>query len=69
VAVGGFLVQGLLAAGDPPDWTKWLSPWHWYLGRPALVDGWSWPAVAIPLGVTAILMAAATLSFERRDRR
>jgi ABC-2 type transport system permease protein len=69
VAVGGFLLQGLLAASDPPGWTRWLTPWHWYLGRPALVDGWTWPAIAIPLVATVVLVAAAVLSFERRDLR
>lgn len=69
VAAGGFLLQGLLAASDPPGWTRWSSPWHWYLGRPALVDGWTWPAVAVPLLVTALLVLVATLAFERRDLR
>jgi ABC-2 type transport system permease protein len=69
VAVGGFLLQGLLAASDPPGWTKWLTPWHWYLGRPALVEGWTGPALAIPLAAAAVLVVAATLSFERRDLR
>lgn len=69
VAVGGFLLQGLLAASDPPAWTRWISPWHWYLGRPAMVDGWTWSAIAIPLAGTFLLVVVATLSFERRDLR
>jgi ABC-2 type transport system permease protein len=69
VAVGGFLVQGLLAASDSPGWIRWLTPWHWYLGRPALVHGWTWPAIAVPLGVTVVLLVVAALSFERRDLR
>jgi ABC-2 type transport system permease protein len=69
VAVGGFLLQGLLAASDPPGWMPWLSPWHWYLGRPALVDGWTWPMVVIPAIGTAALVALGTLRFEARDLR
>jgi ABC-2 type transport system permease protein len=69
VAVGGFLLQGLLAASAPPGWTRWLIPWHWYLGRPALVDGWTWAAIVIPLGLTVVFVVVATRSFERRDLR
>lgn len=69
VAAGGFLLQGLLAASEPPAWTKWLSPWHWYLGRPALVDGWTWAAIVIPLGLIVVLVVSATAAFERRDLR
>jgi ABC-2 type transport system permease protein len=69
VAVGGFLLQGLLASSDPPGWALWSSPWHWYLGSPALVDGWTWPMIAIPLAATAVLVALGTARFETRDLR
>lgn len=68
-AIGGFLLQGLLAASDPPGWARWLSPWHWYLHRPAIVEGWTWPMLVLP-GVGAVaLVALGTLRFERRDLR
>jgi ABC-2 type transport system permease protein len=68
-AVGGFLLQGLLAASDPPGWTRWLSPWHWYLGSPALIEGWTWPMIIVPAIGTAALVALGTARFEARDLR
>jgi hypothetical protein len=46
-----------------------LSPWHWYLGRPLLVDGPGIAAFAIPLGLIAAFLLAGDRRFEVRDLR
>lgn len=69
LTAGGFLLQSLAQLADPLRFLRWLSPWQWFLDRPAVVDGW--PAVALPgLGVVAVSTLAVglgTLRFERRD--
>lgn len=68
-AIGGFLLQGLLAANDPLGWAPWLSPWHWYLGNPALVEGWTWTMIAVPVTGTAALVTVGIARFQARDLR
>jgi ABC-2 type transport system permease protein len=69
VGAAGYLVEGLLALGDAADPLRFVSPWHWYLGRNMLVDGVALDAVVAPLLASAMLVALATRLFERRDLR
>jgi ABC-2 type transport system permease protein len=69
VAAGGYLLQGLLAAARTPAWTRYASPWHWYLRRNMLVDGVDPIAFVLPLVVVAALFLASIVAFDRRDLR
>lgn len=69
LAVGTYLLQGLLAAARSPDSFRWLSPWHWYLGHNMLIEGPSATAVVLPVAGTALVLLALTPRFTRRDLR
>lgn len=69
VGVAGYLIEGLLALGDAADPLRFVSPWHWYLGRNMLVDGVAPDAIVPPLLASALLVGSATRLFGRRDLR
>lgn len=66
-AVGGYLVQGLLAAADAPAAVQQLNPWHWYLERNMLIEGATLSALLLPLVAACVVLAAGAISFVRRD--
>jgi ABC-2 type transport system permease protein len=69
VAVAGYLVETVLAAAGDLGIVRQLSPWHWYLDHNMLAEGATPAAVALPLVVTAALLAASWVIFQRRDLR
>jgi ABC-2 type transport system permease protein len=69
VAIAGYLVEGLVAVSDAVRPLRHVSPWHWYLGRNMLTDGIAPDAVAPPLLLSAVLLAAGIHLFARRDLR
>lgn len=69
LAVGGSVVEGLLAAAGWSGPLVWLSPWHWYLDRNLLVEGAPLVALVAPLVLSAVLLAVADRGFDRRDLR
>jgi ABC-2 type transport system permease protein len=69
VAVAGYLVQGLVAVSEAIHPFRYVTPWHWYLGRNMLADGPAPDAIVVPLVLSAALLAASTLLFARRDLR
>lgn len=69
LAAAGYLLQGLLAAARTPEPSRFASPWHWYLRHNMLVDGPDPIAFALPLLLSAALLAVSLASFERRDLR
>ena len=69
VAGGGYLLQGLLAAARAPGWTRYASPWHWYLRRNMLVEGIDPLAFVLPIVVVAASFVVALAVFRRRDLR
>lgn len=69
VAVAGYLVMGLLALTDVIAPLRYITPWHWYLGRNMLTDGVAPDAIAVPLLLSVALLAAGTRLFARRDLR
>lgn len=46
-----------------------LSPFHWYLGADALVEGMHWGWAAVFGAATAVLLLAALRLYDRRDLR
>jgi ABC-2 type transport system permease protein len=69
VAVAGYLVETVLAAAGDLGIVRQLSPWHWYLEHNMLAEGATLAAVALPLAITAVLLAASWVMFQRRDLR
>ncbi len=67
VAVAGYLVEGLLAVSDAIRPFRFVSPWHWYLGRNMLTDGPAPDAIVLPLVLSAVALAGAVVLFSRRD--
>lgn len=69
VAAAGYVVQGLLSLSDAVAPLRFVSPWHWYLGRNMLTDGVAPDAVVVPLVLSVALAAASVPVFARRDLR
>ena len=69
VAVGGYVLQGLIAATETLEPARFVSPWHWYLERNLLVSAPGFQAVLLPLLVSAAVTLAGAWAFVRRDLR
>ena len=69
VAVVGYLVQGLAGVTAALEPFRFLTPWHWYLGRNMLAAGVAPEAILAPLAVAVALVGPTLPVFERRDLR
>ena len=69
VAVGSFLVYGLLPLSDRFAWGRGVSLWYPYAANEPLVRGVDPVHVLILLGVIAAATVAGLLVFDRRDLR
>jgi ABC-2 type transport system permease protein len=69
VAVAGYLLQGLVGLSDAIRPLRFVSPWHWYLGRNMLAHGVAPDAIVVPLVLSVVLFAAGAGAFLRRDLR
>lgn len=69
LAVAGYLLQGLLGLSDAVRPLRFVSPWHWYLGRNMLAHGVAPDAIVVPLALSAVIFAAGAGAFLRRDLR
>jgi ABC-2 type transport system permease protein len=67
VAVLAYLANGVFPQLDGLAWTRAMSPWHWYLGGEPLKNGLQTGDALLLLAVTAVLVAAGSWSFNRRD--
>ena len=67
VAVLAYLANGVFPQLQGLEWTRDLSPWHWYLGGEPLKHGLQAGDALLLLMVTLVLVAAGTLLFNRRD--
>lgn len=68
-AVVGYLLQGLVGLSDAIAPLRFVSPWHWYLGRNMLAQGVAPDALVMPLVLSAAIFAAGAAAFVRRDLR
>jgi ABC-2 type transport system permease protein len=69
VAVAGYLLQGLIGLSDIIRPLRFISPWHWYLGRNMLAQGVAPDAIIVPLVLSAVIFVAGAGAFLRRDLR
>ena len=67
VAVLAYLASGFFPQVEGLEWTRQVSPWHWYLGGEPLKNGLQAVDSLLLLAVTLGLVAAGTLLFNRRD--
>ena len=67
MAVLAYLANGVFPQLQGLEWTRDLSPWHWYLGGEPLKHGLQAGDALLLLVVTMVLVAAGTLLFNRRD--
>ncbi|MFF3670252.1 ABC transporter permease [Microtetraspora malaysiensis] len=66
-AIGGYVVETLGRSVDAISWLRVISPFHYFLdGRP-IYQGWPVGDYLVLLAATAVLLAVAVLTFDRRD--
>jgi len=66
-AVLAYLANSVFPQVAALEWTRSLSPFHWYLGGDPLTNGLQWPGTLALAGTTLVLAAAGTYLFTRRD--
>jgi ABC-2 type transport system permease protein len=66
-AVIAYLANGVFPQVEGLEWTRDLSPWHWYLGGEPLKHGLQVGGSLLLLAVTVGPVAAGTWRFNRRD--
>lgn len=69
VAVGTYVLHGIAAAAPAVRELRVLSPWWWLLDRNLLVHDPTFLSLGLPLVLSAALLAAGIVAFERRDLR
>lgn len=67
IAVLAYLANSVFPQVAALDWTPTISPFHWYLGGDPLTNGVQWGGVAALAITAAVLAAAGTARFTRRD--
>ncbi|WP_422773885.1 ABC transporter permease [Plantactinospora sp. WMMC1484] len=67
VAVLAYLANSVFPQVEGAEWLAELSPFHWYLGGQPLVNGFQAGGALLLLGTSALLVAAGTWAFNRRD--
>jgi ABC-2 type transport system permease protein len=66
-AVVAYVLHGLSNQVPSLGWLRWLSPFHYYIGDDPLRTGFHAGSLLVPVAVTALLVAAGTRLFARRD--
>lgn len=69
VAVGGYLLQGLIAVSDAARPARFVSPWHWFLERNLLIHAPSPQATVLPAALALAFGGVGVWRFRRRDLR
>jgi len=67
VAAASYLVSSLAPVIDWVHTIRWTSLFYWTVGDNQIVDGLSWSAVAVLVGVAVVLLAAVIPAFRRLD--
>jgi ABC-2 type transport system permease protein len=67
VAVLAYLANGVFPQVQGLEWTREVSPWHWYLGGEPLKHGLQAGDALLLLVMTLVLVAAGTWVFNHRD--
>ena len=67
VAVAGYLANGIIPQVEGFEWVKGLSPFDWLTGADPLTNGIPVGDSLMMAGLIAVLVAAGTWAFARRD--
>jgi ABC-2 type transport system permease protein len=67
VAVAAFMADALAGMLQDGDWLSALSPFGWYLGGEPLTEGVDPLGFLLLLGLAALALVVAVVTFERRD--
>jgi ABC-2 type transport system permease protein len=67
VAFASYLLNSLAPVVDAPESVRWFSPFYYFIGGDPLRNGLNAGHVAVLLGLTAILLVAGIVVFDRRD--
>ena len=67
ITVAAFFVNGLAPLVDELSWAQNLSPFYWIQGPDRLTNGFSPGWSLLMVAVTAVLVVAAVIGFDRRD--
>jgi ABC-2 type transport system permease protein len=69
VAVAGYVVRGIADSVPEVSWWRWLSPFHYYIGSDPLHNGFNLGYLLVLAVASAVFVAVALVSFDRRDVR
>ncbi|MEU8231126.1 ABC transporter permease subunit [Actinoplanes sp. NPDC048967] len=67
VAVLAYLANSVFPQVAALEWTRNVSPFHWYLGGEPLTNGVQWGGAAALAGTAVVLAAVGVFRFGRRD--
>lgn len=67
IAVFGYIGNTVAAGIDGLSWLQDISPFFYYSGGEPLRNGMQWGHAAVLLGISAVLVLVAMISFNRRD--
>lgn len=69
VIVGLYLFTNVWQELGPAGWARFISPFYYFDRSRALIPGYAFdvPAAAVLLAMAAVMLAAATWAFQRRD--
>ncbi|WP_162909433.1 ABC transporter permease subunit [Aggregatilinea lenta] len=67
LAAGTYLLHSMADLAGIPEWLQRLSPWYYYNGARAIVDGFSAGNVALLLVLSVALVGVSLWGFQRRD--
>lgn len=69
IAVGGYLLQGVIAVSEPARPLRFASTWHWYLSQNLLTSGLQAEWIVVFLILSAAMAVVGGWVFLRRDLR
>ena len=69
VAIGGFVLHGIIEVTDGISFLRFLTPWHWYADRVILLEGASLQATLVPVALAVVFSAIGAQRFGVRDLR
>lgn len=67
LGIGTYMANALSGLVEGMDWTRYLSPFHYFIGTDPLHTGWHVPELLLLALVGALAAAAGVVLFDRRD--
>jgi ABC-2 type transport system permease protein len=67
LAVATYVINGLAATVEAARPLRFITPFHWMLGRNMLVQGVAVEAITLPFAFAAVFVGVGVWAFNRRD--